>query len=79
MTSGVGIGLAHDDEDLAVRVKDSGGPPLAAVDDILIAVASNAALDVGGIGRRDFRFGHGEGGANLTGQQRLQPLFLLRC
>ena len=35
----VGIGLAHDDGDLAARVTDAGRPPLAAVDDVVVAVA----------------------------------------
>ena len=39
----VGIGLAHHDEDLAARVARARRPPLAAVDDVVIAVAVDAA------------------------------------
>ena len=35
---GVGVGETHEDEDLAVRVADAGGEPLATVDDDLVAV-----------------------------------------
>jgi hypothetical protein len=39
MTGRLGVGLAHDDGDLAARVADAGRPPLAAVDDVVVAVA----------------------------------------
>ena len=39
----VGIGLAHHDHDLAVRMQDARGPPLAAVDDVVVAVAPDLA------------------------------------
>ncbi len=50
------------------------GPPLAAVDDVVIALALDAGLDVGGIGRGHRRLGHREGAADLALQQRLEPL-----
>ena len=40
---GVGVGLAHDDEDLALGVHRAGDPPLAAVDDVVVAVAHGCA------------------------------------
>ena len=38
----VRVGLAHDDGDLAARIADARGPPLAAVDHIVVAVAPDA-------------------------------------
>ncbi len=72
-----GIGLAHHDHDLAARVADARRPPLAAVDDIVIALALDARFDVRGIRRGDSRLGHQEGGADLALQERLQPFVLL--
>ena len=46
----VRVRLAHDDEEPAVRVHRAGGPPLAAGDDVLVAVALDPRLDVGGVG-----------------------------
>ncbi len=73
----VGIGLAHEDEDLAARIGRAGGPPLAAVDHVVIAVTDDARLDVGGIGGRHGRLGHGEAGADLAFEQRHQPFVAL--
>jgi hypothetical protein len=73
----VGVGLAHQDEDLAALVGRAGDPPLAAVDDVVVAVAHDAGLDVGGVRRRDVRLGHRERRADLARQQRLEPLLLL--
>ena len=71
------IGLAHHDRDLAARIADAGRPPFAAVDDVMVAVALDAGLDIGGVGRRHRRFGHQEGGADFAVHQRPQPLPLL--
>ena len=73
-----GIGLAHEDRDLAARIGRARRPPLAAVDHVVVAVAQDGALDVGGVGRGDGGLGHGEARADLAGEQRLQPLLLLR-
>ena len=73
----VGIALAHQDDDLAARIAHARRPPLAAVDDIVVAVALDAALDVARVGRGDRRLGHGEAGADLAVEQRLQPLLLV--
>ena len=74
---GVGLGDAHDDEDGAARVGGAGGPPLAAVDDVMLAVAHDRQRDVGGVGAGHVGFGHGEGRADFAGQQPRQPGFLL--
>ncbi len=73
----IGVGLAHDDGDLAMLVHGSGGPPLGAVDDVLVTFAADLALDVGGVGGGNVRLGHGEAGADFTGQQGLEPLLFL--
>jgi hypothetical protein len=70
-------GLAHQDEDLAARIVGAARPPLAAVDHVVVAVALDAAGNVGGIRRRDRGLGHQEGRADLAGEQRLQPAILL--
>ncbi len=48
----VEIRLAHHDCDLAVAVANARRPPFAAVDDVLVAIAFDAGLDVGGVRRR---------------------------
>ena len=73
----VGVAATHEDRDAAARVAGAGDPPLAAVDDVLVAVARDAGADVGGIRRGDVGLGHREAGANLAGEQRLEPLPLL--
>jgi hypothetical protein len=74
---GLGVGLAHEDGDLAARVAGAGAPPFAAVDHIVVAVSHDFGLNVGGVGRSHFGLGHGEARANLAGQQRLEPAVLL--
>ena len=74
----VGVGLAHHDEDRAARVAGARAEPLAAVDDVVVALAPDAALDVGGVGRGHRRLGHQEGRADLAVEQRLEPALLLR-
>ena len=71
------VGLAHEDHDLAARVAGARGPPLASVDDVVVAVALDARFDVGRVGRGHRRLGHREGAADLAGQQRLEPLLLV--
>ena len=39
----VGVALAHEDRDPAARVAGAGDPPLAAVDDVVVAVAHDAS------------------------------------
>ena len=74
----IGIGLAHQDEDLAARVHRARGPPLPGVDDIArIALAADRRLDVGRVGGGDRRLGHRKRRADLALEQRLQPALLL--
>ncbi len=72
-----GVGFAHDDGDLAARIAGAGGPPLAPVDHIVVAVLLDACLDVGGVRGGDRRLGHQEGRADFAVHQRAQPLVLL--
>lgn len=73
----VGIGLAHDDVELASRVASAAGPPLGAVENVVVAVLGDLQLDVGGIGRRNLGLSHQKGRADLALHQRLEPLLLL--
>ncbi len=71
------IGLAHENQDFAARITRAGGPPLAAVDHVVIAVAHDGRLDIRGIARRDVGLGHGEGRADSPVEQGLEPALLL--
>src|SRR5690554_8145202 len=71
------VGQPHEDHDLATGITGAGGPPLATVDNPLVALAAGVGLHVGGVRRGHSRLGHAEAGANLTLQQRLEPLILL--
>jgi hypothetical protein len=62
----IGVALAHQDDDLAARIAHARRPPLAAVDDVAVAVGLDAAFDVARVGRGDRRLGHGEAGADLA-------------
>ena len=73
----VGIGLAHEDVDLASRIAGARGPPLDAVDDVVVALALDAALDVRRVRTRHRRLGHQEGRADLAAQERVEPLALV--
>ena len=74
----VRVGLAHHDKNLAARVHRARGPPFAGVDDIAaVALAPDAGLDIGRVGRGHRRLGHREGGADFAVEQRLQPPVLL--
>src|ERR1700737_356569 len=79
MTIGIlRVRLAHEDEELAACVHRPRGPPLPAIDDQVVALANDAALDVGRVGGRDIWFRHRETGTNLAIQKRTQPsIFLL--
>jgi len=70
--------VRHEDGNLAVRIADAAGPPLAAVEHDLVTLDDGRGLHVGGIRRRHLRLGHAEHGADLASQQRHQPLRLLR-
>src|SRR5436189_96524 len=61
----VGVGLAHNDVDLAARVASARGPPLAAIDDVFLALALDVHLDVGRIRGGHRGLGHQERRADL--------------
>ena len=67
----VRIGLAHDDENFAARRAGARAVPLASIDDVFVAFAPNAALDVGGIRGGHSGLGHQEGRADLAVEQGL--------
>ena len=67
----VGVGLAHDDENLAARRARARAVPLAAIDDVFVAFAPDTALDVGGIRGGHGGLGHQEGRADLAVEQGL--------
>ena len=73
----LGVGLAHQDSDLGARVARARRPPLAPVDDVVVAVAGDRTFDVGRVRRGDARFGHQEGRADLAAHQGAKPLVLL--
>lgn len=73
----VRIRLAHEDDELAVRVENAGGVPLSAVEHVLVTVAPDRRGDVGGVGAGHGRFGHGERGPDPTVEQGLEPVLLL--
>src|SRR3546814_16484355 len=73
----VRVGLAHDEQELAVGMRGVGDEPLATVDHVVVAVATDQRLDVCSDGRRHVRFGHGEGRADLTFEQRREPALTL--
>ena len=68
---------AHEDGDFAAWVAGAGGPPLAAVEDVVIALAADGGLDVGGVGGGDGGLGHAEAGADFTGEQGLEPALVV--
>src|SRR5687768_14580366 len=57
----VGITLAHNDVDAASRVTSATGPPLLTVKNVLIALATDAEFNVGGVRGSDLRLRHKEG------------------
>ena len=74
---GIGVGLAHHDEDGGIRIHRARRPPFAPVDDVVIAVTADARADVRGVAGSDIGLGHAERRADLRFEQRLQPLLLL--
>ena len=74
---GLWVRFTHEYENFAARIARARCPPLAGVDDVLIAVAAYGALYVAGIGGSHGRLGHGKAGADLAVQQRSQPALLV--
>ena len=79
MLRAVGIGLAHDDRDFAARIAGAGGPPFAAIDHVMVAVAQNRALDIGGVRGGDRGLRHQKRRTDFAVHQRLQPFILVRA
>ena len=74
---GVRVRYAHHDRDCALATHGTGRPPLAAVDQVVAAVAGDRGRDVGGIRGCDVRLGHGEARPDLALQQGFEPLIVL--
>jgi hypothetical protein len=74
----VGVGVAHDDVDLAPRVTRAAGPPLLTVEKVAVAIPLDVELDVGGVRRGNIGFRHQEARPDLALHQRPEPLLLLR-
>lgn len=72
------IGLGHNDVDVATWVTGSRGPPFAAVQDPVVAIALHVHLNVGCIGGSNVWLSHEESRADLALHQWDQP-FLLLC
>ena len=73
--SRIGIGDGHDDQEVGDGAV--GGEPLQAVDHPLIAAPHGAGAQLGGVGTGRVGLGHGEGAAQIAGEQRVQPAILL--
>ena len=69
--------LAHHDQQGAPRVRRATDPPLAAVDDEIVAVGLDPRLDVGRVAASDLRLRHRVRRPDLPVEQRTQPLLLL--
>jgi hypothetical protein len=72
-----GAGLAHQDKESAAGIHGAAGPPLAPVDDVVVAVPVDLRGDVGGIAAGHVGFGHREPRPDLPGEQGLEPLLAL--
>ncbi len=77
VAGGGGVGFPHEDDDFAVGFAGAGGPPFAAVEDVMVAVAFDGGSDVGGVGGGDVGFGHAEDGADFAIEEGGKPLGLL--
>jgi len=77
VAGGIRIRFAHHNVHVTIWVHRTGTPPFPAVDNVLVSVANDHGTNVGCVGTRHFRFGHQEGGANLSIKQRQQPFFPL--
>jgi len=78
MRGGVGIAAAHDDVHRTARITGARTPPLATVEQVVIAGALDAAGNVGSVRGGHLRFGHEKRRADLAAQQRLEPALLQR-
>ena len=77
MWCGLAVCFAHEYEQLTAWIAGAGRPPLAGVEDVVVTIAADRALYVGGIGRGYGGLGHGETGADGSVQQGFQPALLV--
>ena len=49
MAGRIGVGFAHDDVHRATGITRTRRPPFAAIDHVMVAIAADAALNVGGV------------------------------
>src|SRR5208337_1259956 len=70
---GRAIAYAHEDEQPAMGMADSGAPPFHAVEDDVIPLDEGRSLHVRGIRRGHVGLRHAERGTNFAGQQRREP------
>ena len=76
----IGVRDAHDERNPAVGPPGRRRPPLAPVEDPLVAVVLDGQVDVAGIRAGHGRLRHREARAELAGQERLEPpILLLGC
>src|SRR5690625_7441396 len=73
-----GIGHTKHDHKTAARVRGAGYEPLAAIDHIVLAIASDGGAYVGRIGGSDIRLGHGKAGTDPPLHERVKPCRALR-
>lgn len=64
----VGVGFAHDDEDLASVIASSARPPFGSVEHVVVATSLHPHLDVAAVRRRDVGLRHQEPGSDLACQ-----------
>ena len=74
---GIGMGDADEQDHLGIGMRGAAGEPLMAIDDVIIAVAIDARGQLGRIRAGDLGLGHADAGADLAGEQRLEPRLLL--
>ena len=75
VAAGGGIGDRHDDQEVGDR--RVGGEPLAAGDDVLVAVPDRAGLEQRRIRAGRVGLGHGERRLEIAGEQRMEIALLL--
>src|ERR1700722_13821213 len=72
-----GIGLPHENGNLAARIARARRPPLPSIDHILVAALYDARADVGCVRGRHVWLGHRKTRSNFSRKQRCEPFFFL--